>query len=275
MKKKYLLVITIVLILLITITRRSKRVIIPEPEGTIILKSNSSSSQLLFEPVDIRYYHQHQVPWTPNYLDFDFGEEDEIRIYQPDSQNVHDTIVQRSIREKFNSLGNETAVPEERAEGIISEVRDATTSLPPRRRGKILEVLETIGNRNTPVINLNSQSEKQILKIVWDKVKGTESENELLKQLEDCHENGLTVCTTGVATRLMSVLFLDDPDNFPRTKGNLREEMLNKASVIREKFQDDDSKFKQKLFYEFEKDYKGILTKNEIEDELNSWIDHI
>ncbi len=248
--------------------------IIHEPFGTIVLNTKSTQSktkgpqdQLLFEPVDIPYY-QTQPTWIPNYLDFDF-DEGEVFVYNPDSQNVHDTIVQRSVRSKYKEIESTNTNGD-----AITAIKGM--SFPAKSRRKIMAVLNTIGSRNTSVINLDNKTENQILNQVWSQVKGTNREKELFIQLEDCYEHGKTVCTTGVATRLISVLYLDDPENFPRTKGTLRQEMLSKAATLRNQHPDeDDNEFKKRLISTFEKDYAGILTSEEVQIEVSDWIDHV
>lgn len=230
--------------------------------------------QLLFEPQDLSFY-MNQRRWEPNYLDFDFNE-DEVEIYDPDSQNVHDSLVQRAIRQKFDEIsscgpsitsGNST----EGGGGVIQHLMSMASALPLPRRTAIQETLKTIQERDTTIVNLENKTEQEVLSTVYHALPAKDHD-ELLKQIEDCVENGKVVCPTGVATRLMNTLFLRDPESRPRTKAHIRSELLSKAAVIRQQYQDEDSpSFLSRLSSLFTSEYDGVLTPEEVNTELNTW----
>lgn len=229
----------------------------------------------LFEPADMTFYRTTQVPWTPNYLDFHF-DDGEVDIYDPESQNVHDTIVQRSIRNKFQDCSSSPSSKGSSFQNVKDRLLAfANSHFPVARRQKVSEVLKTIEARDTPIFNLDGKTEKDILGYVFSNVEPGGDHTELILQLEDCVENGQVVCSTGVATRIMNTLFLKDPDNAPKTRSVVRQAMLQDAATLRSQFPDDSpSAFTQRLESYFTSSSTAgslLLSDDEIKQEIASW----
>jgi len=267
--------------------RRRRTLLTATPFGTFMLQQRQGTlppqrqvrREWLFEPADMTFYQRTQVPWTPNYLDFHF-DDGEVDVYDPESQNVHDTIVQRSIRDKFQdsavaSSSSSTGVSFQTVKDRLLSFANTHFSVP--RRQNVSEVLKTIEARDTPIFNLDGKTEKDVLGFVFSKV-DPDDHKELILQLEDCVENGQVVCSTGVATRIMNTLFLKDPANAPKTRSVVRQAMLHDAATLRSKFPDDSpSAFTQRLESHFTSSSNGttagsfLLSDDEIKEEIASW----
>jgi hypothetical protein len=265
--------------------------VIPENKKTLKFKVKPSvfnenfDTELLFEPADIIHYNETALPLYEQLI-FDFNELDnelpQVEIPNVDKQNVHDTTVNRYIRNAYNNIPQD-----ENNNDFIEEIKEQITTKNSNKKKKILEVLNKIKDRNASITNLNNQSELSVLMNVWNQAKTNENiKNELYNQLIDCIENDNVVCPTGVVNRLTTALLIETPEKMPKTKEIINNEILQTASQVRNELEDDEDyqalssksqnlEFKNALMDIIEKEYEGIHTKEELAELIKDWIDYV
>jgi hypothetical protein len=195
----------------------------------------------------------------------------QVNILNVDTQNVHDTLVNKYTKNIFSELRSSSSDPN-LIENILKEA-------PEKDLGVITKVLNKIKDRNSNITNLGSNNELEILDRVWQHSKTNENiRNELFNQIKDSYENGYTVCPTGFVNRIVSCIHVESPEKMAKTKDIVKQEMLNTASFIMNQIQDlnlPHAVFRSKLMEKLEKDYSGIMTSDEIADFIKEWIDYI
>ena len=229
------------------------------------------------------------TPGTPGLPDFLQQNEGAIAPSQPtvylpsvDAQNVHDSGVNKFIRKIFNDIGLKMGSGTRQ---VISKLK----KLIPKGRNsdRIGKVLDQIELRNANISNLNNASELDVLSTVYTQaLKNDNIRDMMFQQLEDAIDNGTVVCPTGVVNRLSTALIVETPEQFPKTKEQIKREMLESASFVRSQLEKDSSyeymsdpeqstRLKSNLIDKLKDDYNGILTDTEISDYTRDWIDHI
>lgn len=306
------LLITILLALfLILLTRNNKYTItnkVPKKQFIIRQKLIPINPQYLVDNSDLQYYHQ-EIQNNPNeffdILDYDLDEilgqpidtrqdrPDNIHherfglhgpdnrhierftnhviqdIIRDDTQSVHDTIIQNQIKQEYNNHvldGGSNG-----HDGTLEEI----IKYNPEKSNDISAIIQQIQVRNSNVYNIKDD-EINVLKKVWsngnDNVKA-----QVIKELLDCkQERGGIYCPTGVVTRIIQSNFIENPENMPKTPNMFKKEMLNKASILKDKNPDmSDESFTTLLLNEYKSDYKDILTEPEIKTITDEWINYI
>ena len=253
-------------------------IVVPEPKGLIKLKTNlemfggenhnGGTKEVIFEPVDIEYYKD-QPRMLLDYIDFDL-ENEIVDIPQVDLQNVHDTNVQKSIRKIFSDVDivNDSV----NIKQSIKEILKKADGNP-----NVIDVINKIKERNSNIININNKTELEVLASVWEKVKDDPNKVDFfITNLSDSKENESVVCPSGVVTRIISTLALDDISKFPKTQENLNDEMMTTASKVRKTLEKENNYteeyFKEVLIDKYQDDYAGILSLDEIKDKCKDWI---
>lgn len=298
-KKKYITTIIIVIITIIIGVglwwHFGRTKLIPENKDTLkfklqpsVFQNKNLDTEFLFEPDDLDYYNEtplplyEQINFTINDYDLNENPIPRVEIPEIDRQNVHDGTVNKYIRRIFSDFG-----VEDENKNVVDEIKQGIVTRNPEKRQKIIKVLNEIKSRNANITNLGNVSELIVLNTVWQNAKGNDNIKDMMyQQLIDSIENDNVVCPTGVVTRLTTALSVETPENLPKTKEHLNAEMLNKASHIRNQLEqnenynelDDPSQlteFRSTLVSTLETDYRDILTKNEIQEIINPWIDYI
>lgn len=172
------------------------------------------------------------------------------------SQNVHDTIVMNNIKIRVQTIP--TSVSDDTF--FINQFED-----------KHRVILDKIKQRNANLVSYN-KTEYDIIKDVWNN-----SENQplvrdqYLKDLEDCVDtNNNLYCPTGVVNRIISSTYITEPENMPKTKEILNNEILNKFSVsIANGYSKEETKEKVIL------DYSGIYDSEKIENIIQEWYEFV
>lgn len=205
-----------------------------------------------------------------------------------DNQTVHDTVVQKSIKTIYTDLKNEPDISFNDSSELIADIKEFTkASNTNSSKQEIFEVLDQIQNRNASVYNLED-TELGVLKTVWEKGNKNVKE-QVLNELLDCKSGPNQIyCPTGVVTRIINASCIDNPEEMPRTKKVLREELLTTAANVRNNIQcdslyqnknEDEQKeyFKEKLLETVEKQYKNntAINMSVVHDEINEWIDYV
>lgn len=196
-----------------------------------------------------------------------------------DTQNVHDTALQNTLERVYTVYKNN-----ETSSSFIDLHSHA------RRLGKsdsdiakIDRVIDEMKKRNSTVTKFQD-NEMNILQTVWDS-NDQGIRDQVINALIDCEENGSVVCPTGTSSRIIESVYIHNPENTPKTARCFKEEMLNKASVVRKDLEenldfnesDPDSSLilRKKLLDTFYNDYDGILSRQEILDQTSEWIDYV
>lgn len=268
--------------------------IIPENKETFkftvkpsLFDENNIITEMLFEPADLDYYEYNPLPLPEQIIfpdqNINVNEIIPQEIYVPniDLQNVHDTTINKYIRKLFSDI-NTIENP-----NIINEIKQSITGLEPAKQEIIKQVLNDINKRNGTITNLNGISELSVLSSVWDVSKNDNNIKDMLfQQIQDTYENGYTLCPTGFVNRISTALLINKIENFPKTKGIIRDEMFNTAANIRTELEKDDlyntltdneqsTELKNRLLNKYQEDYKGILDKDEINDITKDWIEFV
>lgn len=222
--------------------------------------------------------------------------EDDNGVIKNDSQNVHDSGVQASIKRSVDNLKN--VVVNKRKE-VSSDVKRCINELDINDNTKknAISSIDYIISTRHHIIKVN-MNESEILDLVWSRITETNGEkyNNLLislaYQLADMKkESGEMQCPTGRANRLINALNGIDSASIVsiKPKWALKREMLNKAAVIREKLTKEftaktgisEDEFEnldnysellnKELINTYKNDYKDILNEDEIKKTVISW----
>jgi hypothetical protein len=196
-----------------------------------------------------------------------------------DNQTVHDTSLQKGLKSKLNTVrGNGGHV------NNVEILQFGKSLLEPSKYIKLERVLDTIYSRNSRVTNFNN-TETGVLSETWRGSNDT-IRKQIINNLVDCYENGHVVCPTGTTSRIVESLYINEPELIPRTNNTYKEEMLNKASIVRRELEStlefnelpDDAQSKvlaEKLLDTYKNDYKDILSLAQIKEITSDWIDYV
>ena len=208
------------------------------------------------------------------------------RLPRPDTQSVHDTDVQGTLRTVYNSVKEVSKEPNR----VFSEssVLKLAEEIGVDTR-KVQRVLNTVKNRRSTVMNYVNDQEYDILKSTW-KAGNDNVREQIIRNLADCVEESPlgtnVVCPTGVASRIVESALVETPELMPKSRETLVQEMLSKANAVRtnlEKNQEyndlSDAEqtrvLKEGLMQTYTQDYEGILDPEQINEYVKDWINEI
>ena len=210
-------------------------------------------------------------------------EEINLNNFDNNAQNVHDSTVQDTIKQKFIKLKKNNIKNKININEILIYAKNKLTDKFKEDRLKF--ILTSIRDRNSRITNLEDNTELEILGLVWGDEKVRE---QIINELFDCYnsEYNNIVCPTGVVTRLLNADIVLNPETTPRTIEILRTEMLNLAAQIRiecekkEEYlnkteEEQDIYLKEKIKTKINDIYKSILSTETIQKELDTWLDVI
>jgi hypothetical protein len=238
----------------------------------------------------------------PLAVNFENGDETQLKN---DSQNVHDSGVQASMRQAVRRLMAETNVDKGKVYKNLQDIRIYINNLPDSDRKKdALKALDAM-ERNDMPLSSTQMKEVDTLALVWERMqqKQHEENRDMLKsnfvnELAECIEFGEPVCSTGRVSRVLDTLNQVDSAVNIKPSYVLTNEMLSKAAnlrdnmmkemtphecelinsegnnVIQNKFEED---FKNKLREVLGKDYveSGLISQAHLDRELGKWLEHI
>lgn len=178
-----------------------------------------------------------------------------------DVQNVHDSIIQKNTKNTFlNTAKTQQAFSKT---DVLDYIKDE------KKWQKVSDILDKIILRNGYVTNLNS-TEEDVIKNVW--FSGDESvKDQVINELLDCvDDKGVLYCPTGVTARISSALHINNPDNFPKTKELLAQEVM---VTFGKKYNElpDKTLAKEKTI----EDYYQVYDRQTITNLIDEWIDYI
>jgi hypothetical protein len=301
---------------------QNKPIIISQPKQKQIQNRIPQEKKLLIDNSDLVYYRdrnkqiiqeyeqrrllypeqKRQQDSNPNLVQFEYRNPIQIDFNLPDefifeqirqnvdNQTVHDTVVQNSIKTIYADLKNEPDISFSDSSELIAEIKEFANgnNFSKEKEKQVFEVLDQIQNRNASVYNLED-TELGVLKTVWEK--GNKNvKDQVLNELLDCKSGPNQIyCPTGVVTRIINASCIENPEEMPRTKDTLRQELLTTAADVRNTLEDSDKLyqnkneheqkeyFKEKLLETVENQYKNNTTVNVsiVLDEINEWIDYV
>lgn len=179
-------------------------------------------------------------------------------IYELDNQNVHDSFVQKDTKRIYNEVQN----------SLIHQGDPDFSSLDP----ETLDIVNKIKNRNSYISNLDN-SEYEILKNTWNQAQyNSNIKDNLILQLKDSmNENNELYCPTGVSTRIVSSLSIENPEQMPKDKGTINTEVLAKFSKLsNENDHLDKERIREMVLQDYPKE-----TVNNVNSLIDEWINHI
>lgn len=192
-----------------------------------------------------------------------------------DKQNIHDSFVQKQSKNGYDNLEKNKNMNISVLKNEIKKYIENNKVFCEIKKQKILNIIDKIYSRNNNISNY-SDTEYSILCNVWnndnDLVK-----LQLLKQLDEClDEFGNLYCPTGVSTRIIESLYIENPENYPKPKEIINQEILHKSSILRKKYPDlSTNEFKMILIESLYSDYNQIMSKEDISKNISEWIEYI
>ena len=212
-------------------------------------------------------------------------EEINLNNFDNNAQNVHDSTVQDTIKQKFIKLKTNNIKKGININDILIYAKNKNQLMDKFKEDRLKFILNSIRDRNSRITNLEDNTELEILGLVWGDERMRE---QIINELFDCYngEYNNIVCPTGVVTRLLNADIILNPETTPRTIEILRTEMLNLAAQIRTECEkkeeylnkteeEQDIYLKEKIKTKINDTYKGILSTETIQNELDTWLDVI
>jgi hypothetical protein len=178
-----------------------------------------------------------------------------------DNQNVHESSIQDNVKNTHNKILKTQQDID--IESILAYIDQQEQS------EKIKDILSRILKRNSYLSNISS-TETDAIKNVWNNSDNNVKE-QLMKMLLDCEDsNGQLYCPTGVVTRVTSALHVNNPENWPKSKDILGQEVL---STFGKYFGElgDKGLTRQRVIDSYSKLYKPEI----ITGIIDSWIEFI
>lgn len=170
------------------------------------------------------------------------GDEIQQFNYMNDSQNVHDHVVQNSIKKIVDKIRNVKISSDDSSNGSSSngddkEFDELIEFARKNGRNDAIRVIEHIKQTNQYLSKHNMHT-SDALKKVWNIVKNDKDKSmNLCIELESAIEDDSIVCATGVFSRIINSLN-DGENNVIIDTNILKKEMMNKIGVIRQQFYD-------------------------------------
>lgn len=181
----------------------------------------------------------------------------ETQVIRNDPQNIHDHNVQNSISVAINNLKSISVpkadnIPKSKVfddiSGYISTLSTSSSPPSPQRVKDAMDVLEHVRNiKDTKITRLNDISLEDTTALIWSRINSRDNVANMgnlasmfVEELASCKENGTIICPSGITTRLIQTL--EETDTIPglvsiKPTWAVRQELLSKASVIREAFE--------------------------------------
>lgn len=197
-----------------------------------------------------------------------------------DTQNVHDSLVQDTIKTKYKTISTDSTA------NIANEIIcvDEILQISGDKATAVQLVLQQIQERNYSISNLES-NEVSVLNNSWAAA-STNVKLQIINELLDASSGTYLVCPTGVVSRIINANVVENPESSPHTILDLRNEMLQSAAVIRATLEKDNAYtlatteqqlvlFKEQLEKKYIADYTGVIPIEKIQSELDEWLKHV
>jgi hypothetical protein len=231
----------------------------------------------------------------PNFLENGTGNE-------PGSQNVHDSQVLSTINSSIKKIQKSTRMIKNNTQ-TMAELSQFIGSKP--NTDKKIDAIRSIESLKDEKLSSSDMSELELLTLVWNRIHEpinaehvTDLKNNLFNELADIQEHGISVCSTGRFTRIIDTLNVVDPEVSIKPTYAINEEMMSRASKIREELilkqpkerqlnlqkgldfdqETYDTKEKEIIKDTLHKEYvvdNKILTETKFESEVMKWLNYI
>lgn len=199
-----------------------------------------------------------------------------------DKQNVHDHTLQKTIKSAIDKMEINNSETFRDGYEVIKYLEDNLNchNLTPQKERNIRMVLDRLRICDLPLSQYD-KSPLEILCLVGCKIMEKKDKDNYLEmlyeELNQCVENNMVVCTSGIAAHIVDTLNVLDPDVKLISKWQLNRIMMNKAKKITddlyEKNEDiTEEELKQELIKVFTAEYKDICNPNMIKAEIENWI---
>ena len=212
---------------------------------------------------------------------------------QNDEESAHDIGINNTIKTSLNKLKNNTSMYYSYSEiykKLLDDLNDS--DFDDIDQFKIRNVLKEITKKQDFLIN--NISLKECLTIVCNRIYLQDNKktvkivlNNLFNELKDCiKDTGEILCLMGIFNRIINSLnIIDELVNIKPT-WVLREELMRRCCSIRKQLEKNISsddinfikKLKDEIIITLKKEYvhdNNILSINDFNKEINSWIDYI
>lgn len=221
-----------------------------------------------------------------------------------DLQNTHDNQVLNTIKISLDKLSD--TIIQKNVNTSLQELKNYLNTLPENDKTiAAFDSLEAIENEREVLANVKL-TVPQTFNLVWNRIHepGRFDEeiqknlrNTMYEELVSMQEHGMTVCNTGMMTRLVDTLNGVDEDVSIKPAHAINEEMMIKSAKIRKDLMDEESdeekelldrgtsvnqeKFEKKLkdtiIVNLKKDYvdSGIVPQVKFNAMIKEWIDFI
>lgn len=220
-----------------------------------------------------------------------------------DSQNVHDSALIRTVRGSIENLKGTTDITMDDSE-VLRDIRMHILKKPKcDKRNNAIRALDAMEQTHKPLVAFQMK-ETDLLNLVWNRINNNHDENSenlkdnLYEQLANSVEHDKVVCTTGRFTRVLDSLNVVDKDVVIKPRSLINRELMDKSAMIRKEMYNERSdsdknmidsiqendvqmKFtedlKRNIRRQFQQDYVDtkLLTQDELDSEINKWIDYI
>jgi len=246
-------------------------------------------------------------PHNPNLIDIQLeNRTNKIPIRNEinnDTQNVHDSSLIRSVKQSIKNLQNSTNLSINLSDSLRN-LRSFIQSKPEcDRKENSLRTLDSMEKNHEPLVAFELK-ESDLLHLVWNRINNNHSENKnnlkdnLYDQLANGIEHDKVVCTTGRFTRVLDSLNVLDDQVSIKSRSVINRELMDKSAMIRKEMYDKESSENRKLIdsiqenskqnefseqlkdnirTQFKRDYidSNVLTQEELDNEINQWINYI
>ena len=212
-------------------------------------------------------------------------------IYYNDFENVHDSVVNKTINSSIDKLEKITDKKLD-LDSSIKFLYDNLKNNNIDKKENIKKTINYIKDHSNSKIRERTLGENLVLitnKInnCNDKEKQNDMIANLFHELRDCVRiDGTMYCLTGISNRIINSLHGIDDAVIITPKWALREELMRKCGKIREELENtissNDENFTEKLkeciYNELTKEYvddNKILLKEDLDKEIQGWIDYV
>lgn len=188
------------------------------------------------------------------------------KTFKSDSQNVHDSAINADIMEQYSRIKRYNE-----AEGLNFSIE---SYVPPEdhRKTRINKVLDVIKS-NPEKTSFTNTTEYEFINAIWNRinsVRNYKNKDDLIEsfsqQLYECASSDIsTVCVAGRCSHVISSLALLDRDpelGILKPRDALRNELLNDAAKVVEKYTGESTKVDKKII----EDYNNNVDSNAVSE---------
>lgn len=197
-----------------------------------------------------------------------------------DSQNTHDSYILNKLSKLLQTIIEKTTVTKTINQTIIEMKQFISNKnmfffdMGDPKKAK--QIINHIVKNNAYIVKFDAY-ELDILNLVWNAVCNDEDLKDIFySELLSMDESNTTVCVTGRVCRLINIF--TGIYNCEIDMQTIHNEMMDKCTIIRHNFKSDDTELlKQEIRKTLYTDYveSNIITIEQFNTEIDSWIDHI